>query len=107
MLKNAKKGAISCDECNVYESNWSYAEVAKTVYVKNQVNKILVVFHPSLIHSCQPSKPKIRIIKVEKSEHKTKNRNKNLFCVSECHILILLHTLQYNHVKKCFKSPPP
>ena len=60
-----------------------------------------------IYHSCQPSKPKIRIMKVENSEHKTKNRNKNLFCVSECHTLILLHLLQYKHVKIRFKSPPP
>ena len=56
-------------------------------------------------HSCQSSKPKIRIIKVENSENKNKNRNKNLFCISEYHILILLHTLQYKHVIIRFKSP--
>ena len=37
-------------------------------------------------HSCQPSKPKIKIIKVENSDHKIKNRNKNLFSVSECSV---------------------
>ena len=36
--------AISCDDLNDYDSNCSYAEVAKAVYVKNQVNKTLVLF---------------------------------------------------------------
>ena len=32
-------------------------------------------------HSCQPSKPKIKIIKVENSENKTKNKQKLILCI--------------------------
>ena len=43
MYKNdARKKVISCDDHNVYEIDCSYAEVTKPV--KNQVNKILVLF---------------------------------------------------------------
>ena len=59
------------------------------------------------LYNYQHSEPKITIIKVENSEHKTKNQNKNLFYVSECLILILLHLLQYKLNKIHFKSPPP